>query len=248
MANRLYHSLLAATVSSVSSQAAGYAGTGVLGTAVDTQWRTTGTSSAENIVLDLGSSKAIAALGINHCNFASASIYADNAATPTTLRGTLTTYVDHQGRRKGSFEFSAVTARYIRINMPGTGTTDAAAYFFLGFAAPFATAQDLPRDMLFGTTLEHVTPQLSVALMNGQEVTVETGAPRTIINCKFAARAADDIEVLKRQARLGPVWINANLAGQEYRQWPVRHHAPSSQRNIERVNREPVELQLRESA
>lgn len=247
MANRMYHTLLAASTATGFSAAIGYPATNAITTPVDKQYRTTGTSASEYLILDLGSSKAISAVGINHCNFATASMFADNAANPSTARGTLTTYVDHQGRRKGSLEFSA-TARYIKFQMPGSGTTDGASYFFFGFAAPFASAIDLPRDMLFGLPLDHRTPQIAVQLANGQEVVVDTGAAYTEIAAKFAPRASDDIEQVKRLARAGVVWLNLNLTGQEYRQWPVKSTAPASRRTIERPNREPVDLPLREQA
>ncbi len=244
MANRLYHTMLAATVSAQSSQAAGYAASNVIGTPVDAQWRTTAAGGGEFVTIDLGSSKAVAAVAVNGVNWTGATVKADNSTTPTTVRGTLNTYADNQSRRKGSLEFGA-TVRYIRIELPASNT-DGAAYFYTGLLAAFATAIDLPREALFGMALDHNTPQLSVPLPNGRKVTAEMGAPQTIITARFAPRAADDIEALKRYARAGTVWLNLNLTGQEHRQWPVRHHEPASRRSIERYNREPVELRLEE--
>jgi hypothetical protein len=246
MANRLYHTLLAVSAVSVNSAAAGYPATNVTSTPVDRQWRSTSVGGSEFVTIDLGSSKAVSAIGVNEVNWTGATVKADNLAVPTTVRGTLNTYVDHQGRRKGSLEFSA-TVRYIRIELPAS-VTDGAAFHRLGFCAPFASAIDLARDLLFGSSLDHLTPQLSVPLVNGQELTVDTGAPRTLVDCKSRGRATHDIEALKRYARSGPVWLNCNLVGQEFRQWPVRSVEPSSRRSIEGVNREGVDLRLRECA
>jgi hypothetical protein len=252
MPSRLHHNIRDLSSISATSAAANYPATNLRETSVDRPWRST-TNALQNIDIDLANSLAVTAIGVQMTNAPTVTVFADTFTVPTTSRGVITPVTDNNGRRKGSLAFSA-TVRYIRLQIPATsvvadddGTVQ--AYYTIGSVYVFANTLTLPRDPLYGqSSTELLTPQTSVDLANGQNVTSNNGAPVTVINLGFSARAQDDVERARRLARLGPAWLDLDIASERWRQWPVRSVVERVTRSIARVNGERVELPFRELA
>lgn len=247
MTAQLLHTVRTPTTATASTAAANYAATNALRTAVLREWRST-TTGASWLQIDLGASLAVSGIGISAFNCTSCTVLADNSATPTTNRGTLTTGVDRQGRRKGSLAFSA-TVRYIRLNITGGSPTDAAAYWRAGAAYAFASLLALPRDPLYGgSSIDWGTPQQRNDLPNGRAEAWSTGASRADLALQFAGKETDDIEELQRRARAGACWFDYGIAADRGLQFPVVHCEEVITSRFEKFNRRVLDLRLRELA
>ncbi|HPG95111.1 MAG TPA: hypothetical protein PLR28_11195, partial [Dokdonella sp.] len=235
------------TTATASSAAASYAATNALLRPVLREWRST-TTGASWLQLDLGASLSVTGVALSGANFSSCTILADNSATPTTNRGTLTTALDKQDRRKGSLAFAA-TVRYIRFNL-GAGTPlDGAAYWSIGSGYAFAGALSLLRDPLYGgSSVDWTKPQQRNDLPNGVIETWATGADRAEIALQFAGRETEDIEEIVRRARAGVCWFDFGLAAERGMQWPVTHCEDVVSTRMEGFNRRRLDARLREVA
>lgn len=247
MTAQLLHTARTPTAATASTAAANYPASNALLPPVLREWRST-TTGASWLQLDLGASLAVTGVAVSAANFASCTVLADNAATPTTNRGTLTTGLDKNDRRKGSLAFSA-TVRYIRFNISGGSPTDSAAFWRVGAAYGFAGLLALPVDPLYGgSSVDAVLPQHRNDLPNGAVETWSLGAARAELSLQFSARETDDIEALVRYARAGVCWFDFGIAADRGMQYPVRHHEPIATVRLERYNRRLADVRLREAA
>lgn len=236
-----------------TSAAAGYAATNVREAPVDKPWRST-SNALQNLDLDLGSARNVVAVAVQGTNAPQFTVLADPVTNPpTTSRGTLTLAQDNNGRRKGVLEFAA-SVRYIRLQMPATsvvadddGTVQ--PYYWVGSVYVFEATLNLPRDPNYGqSTVQHLRPQTSIDLDNGQNVTSSDGAPVSLLQLGFSGRSDQDIERAARLARLGICWLDLGIASERWRQWPVREVSETADRRITRLNGEQVDLRFREIA
>lgn len=248
---RIAHNLHAISSAAVNVAAANFPASNVISTAIDRQWRSTGTGTNIDLDLDLGADRSIVAVCVQHVNVASITVRADAAPTnpATTLRGTITTARDTSGRSKGAL-FASYTARRIRLQI-AAGTPLAEddglplGYFYIGSVYVFARSTNIPRDPLFGASITHAYAQ-AIGEAGAQELVATLSPPFAQIALPFSARAADDIEVARRLARLGPVWLDLEQPGRPALQWPVRSTEDRSVRTIARFNGETVPLNFRE--
>lgn len=251
MAAKLHYNMRDLGVPTATSQAAGYSVLNLAESPVDKPWRST-TNALQNIDIDLGSAVAVTAVGVQMTNAPSFTVLADTFTPPTTNRGTLTPYADNAGRRKGGLAFTA-TVRYIRLQIPATSVVaddddTVQTYYTVGALYVFGSTLMLPRDPSYAASVKVNTPQQRVDLPNGQALAVVTGPNVSEISLPFSVRSSHDIERAGRLARLGPCWLDLDIASERWRQWPVRSVEDNFTRRIARVNAEAVELAFREMA
>lgn len=230
------------TGATATTAAAGYPASALSVPGVLRGWRTTGIG-AQSFTLDLGVSRWITGIGLQAVAGAlsgNPQVYADNAATPTTLRGNVTLASDGNGRRKGSLQFSA-TARYVRVVF-----TVSSGVLAVGYAPVFGTLTAPPRDPLFGQTrIICGSPQGKNELANGIVEVYDAGPATTDINLAFALAASQSVDFIRSAARAGPCWLDLGLP-QRGLQWPVRHVDAQVTRSLDRYNRETQQIALRE--
>jgi hypothetical protein len=252
MPAKIHHTQRNPTAITATSADANFPAINLRETPVDRQWRATGVV-LQNIDIDLGASVAVTAVCVQHTNAPSFTVLADAAINPpTTNRGTLTPAADNAGRRKGVLEFSA-TVRYIRLQIPASLAVAedngvAVGYYYIGAVYVFGATLSLPRDPLYGSGVESISPQDSVEMANGQIVTVATGPTYAQLRMLFSPQASQDVERARRLARLAPCWLDLDIASERWRQWPVRSPEPRMNRDIARPRAERVELSFRELA
>ena len=251
MTARIHYNQRSPTAVAATSSDGNFPVANINTTPVDRQWRSTSTV-LQNIDIDLGSSLPITAVCVQHTNAPAFTVLADNSNPPTTARGTLTTYADNGGRRKGKLEFSA-TVRYIRLQVAASvavaeenGT--ALGYYYIGAAYVFANTLNLPRDPSYGSPINHNAAQETIELPNGQAIAVALGPVYSTMELGFTVGSSADIERVRRLAALAPVWLDLDVASERWRQWPVRCTADRVTRNVARINGERVEIPLREIA
>lgn len=241
MTATVYSGMLTPVSATASTAASGYAAANALIPGVNRGWKSTGTGS-QWITVDLGASLAVVGVALQAIDGANigVSVYADNAAAPTTYRGVMSIGSDANARSKGIFAFSA-TVRYIRCYVAGSSTVGVGSIFV------FTAATNLNRGPLYGqTTITPITPQVSNELPNGIIETYATGSATTEISMGFGPAPTDDLDAVRRAARAGPCWLDFGLSNQRDRQWPVRHVEDKSPRKIDRYNRESQSLTFRE--
>lgn len=248
MTATLYYAAFSPSTVSASTAASGYAGTNVLTPQVAKAWRSTTTGSS-SITIDLGAEEYVSAVAVNHVNASSIAVYYGDAADPgaSSGAGTMNTYTDGQGRRKGSLLLEQESVRYIRLVFSGT-PTDGAAYWTVGAAHVFESRLPLPRDPLMGSDQRIDYPQLVQQLPNGQILRVDRGVSRMAVRLRFSGRITDDIEALMRYARATTVWLDMGLPTAQWCQWPMTHVDDGTTRQWTGYNREPLQIGLLELA
>lgn len=240
----LYNPLVPATATA-STEAAGYPATNALDSQILKPWKGTA-NSFDYLQIDLGSSKAVTGVTITGANMPFVFVYADNSATPTTSRGTLTMAADDQGRYKGSLQFSA-TVRYIRFSISPNATLDGAPGWIIGAATAWAASFSPPRDPLYGgSSLDFNSPQSRQDLDNGVVIRDDIGPSYQLITLAFSGSASDDMAAIRRCARAGLCWLDLGVSTQRGWQWPVREHEAKVTRKITGFNRETMDLVLKE--
>lgn len=249
MTAKLHHTKWAPATVTPSTEASGYDADNILTASIGRAWRSTTTAGTTTLLLDLGAEYYVAAVALNHCNASSVAVSYGDAAAPTapTSAGTLTTYVDGQGRRKGSLDISQETVRYIKFSFTGT-PADGAAYWAVGSAYVFGATLTLPRDPLMGSEQAIDWPQATERLPNGRMLRIDRGVSRIGVKLRFTARITDDMEAALRYARLGPAWLDLGLPAAQWCQWPMEHADDGQVRQWAGHNREPLVMTLRELA
>lgn len=213
------HNSLQTFTPSASTAATGYAASNVTDTQTRKPWRSTVTTESF-IKFDCGASITPGSVCLQDCNFASATVTYSADDISYFSAGTLTTYADASGRRKGSLEFSN-TCRYIKITIPAGTPTDSAAYFSIGAAYVFKTITTADTSPSAGLTQELVYPQASYDLANGRSVTAGLGAQYTMLSGSTPNNRSNDAGVYVRLARAGSVWIDLEISTNRERQWPM---------------------------
>ena len=209
-------------VASASTAATGYEATNTSNTQVGKPWRSTVTTET-TVTMDAGASFTPASLCLQDVNFASAAISysADNISY--SAAGTLTTYADLNGRRKGSLEFTN-TCRYIKITIASGTPTDSAAYWSIGAAYVFKTVATAAMAPSVGLSQEVVYPQASYELANGRTVVAELGNKFTLLSGQTNNRPADGAGDVVALARAGNIWIDMEITANRDRQWPMKFY------------------------
>lgn len=213
------HNSAQSYTATASTSATGYPATNVAFTQTRKPWRSTVTTESW-LKLDFGSSITPASVCLQDCNFASATVTYSADDISYSSAGTLTTYADASGRRKGNLEF-ANACRYVKITTPAGTPTDSAAYFSVGAVYAFLTVTEADMPPSAGLTHEIVYPQASYDLANGRTVRAELGAQYTMISGSTPNRRADDPGEYVRLARAGNVWIDLDISTNRERQWPM---------------------------
>jgi len=241
---KLYYSSYTPSAATASSAQAVYPASNAITTQVNKPWTAT-SAGAEWLQFDLGASRALAAICVHGVNFATAQVYADNSATPTTLVGTLTMGMDDNGRFKGSLAV-ATTARYVRVSI-AAGTPLSGATWSAGNLSVFAAALSPPVDPLYGNSkVKSVIPQSLTDLDNGVSVVDTIGPQYTLATLEFSGGATTDLAQLMRTARtFGTCWVDLGTPNRG-EQWPMRHFEPDVTRTFAAYNRETMSLSFKE--
>lgn len=245
MTVRFFISPWAAVAASYSaSSQADYPPSNLLTPRVGLPWRSLDATGGD-VILDLGVSRTIKAIAIQDANTAEISVFADNAPSPTTFRGDLTQSMDRSGRQKGvMIHASTFGARYVRLNF-FDGPNDDLTYYRAGAIYVFGSEYTMPRDPIYPVEVGYNEPMTAHDLPNGQDVPVNRGPSFHELRLDFALRPAEEIEFMRRHARVGVCWLDLGLAygGLSF---PVVHVESRGGRMIERHNRETVSVPLRE--
>lgn len=238
----LYHTKLAGDLTA-STEQTGYEASNAANYSVGRPWKAT-VATASWLQIDLGSSKSIDAICINDTNASSCTVTYGASSPPGTTLGTLTTYPDGQGRRKGHIE-AGVSGRYIRLSFSGSPVDGTAWY--VGSLLLLADVLSVPTP-LYPFNLDFERGQDNVRMPNGRELAIVRGLSRARLGLSWRVAAGTDIEAIARTIREQEAWLDLAVAGRGDLQWPVSCVADTLTRRIEGYNRERHDLQLLERA
>lgn len=263
----------AATYSSQQTPLTGYGAANTGTTAIRQPWISSVTANGSNddwIEWDFGAGieRDIVVAGLQSCLQGSGTLLSsfDGIYPPATLRGIIsasTVVTAANGIRKGSFvvdpTYSGLPIRYLRVDFTNAnharGRDIYATYpsyngidtrMELGAMYLFGASVALPIDPLIDSEIMHKYPQGKTDLENGQVITWQRGAPKTIIRLRFRAAANHDIEQIARIAQAGVCWLDLGIDTRRDLQWPVRFVEDSHTRVLTAPRREAVTLTFEE--
>lgn len=217
----LYYGKLPIVAVTATTAASGFPASNVALESLGRPWRST-TTGANDVVLDLGSSKAINALFLHDVNFASATIARSTDNVSYTAVGTLTTYAGRHGRRRGKISLGGASARYVKISISAGTPADGAAYWRIGSAYLFASKATPGAQPNYPTRVITTRPRVTTALANRLPAVASTGNNIDRIELRvprWNTEAADDY--VQRPAA-GSILLDLEEPNYPEQQWPVR--------------------------
>lgn len=224
----LYYSRLSPSSWSATSTKAGYSASNAGSTGIARPWASNATGT-QQLIGDLGSAQTVRGICIQSCPVSTIDVRADNSATPTTSRGSITPALARHGVYRGSLGVN-ISARYLSAyfaspTLLGAGagvySKEPAAYEVGAFHA-FGAVLTLPCEPLLESDIQHSYPQSVEQLPNGQAMVISRGAPYATISLRFRPTASQDIEQIARIARAGICWLDLGVTARPQLQWPVR--------------------------
>lgn len=240
----LHSSPLTPTTASATSAATGYPATNVLNPRIGKPWRSTATTQ-QQVEIDLGADKTVAALWMQSCNAATATIEKKTAGGSYTSVGTMTIQAEPTGRRKGLIA-AAGTFRYLRITIANGTPVDGAAYWEIGAVHVFAASATLARAPEWGVQVATAFPQVSAEIVNGRTITATAGSAFAIVSLDFQPLPSNDIAVLLRAARAGIAGLSLDLTDRPWDAWPVIYVQGQYSRKLASLKVDAVSMELRE--
>lgn len=237
MPTLLYHTKLTLqNVTSTTSQT-GYGADNLKLEAIARNWRATG-AGAENLILDVGTSQSLGGVLVSDVNWPSATVSTSVDGSAYTARGTLTTYANDQGRRRGIFTLNGYTGRYIKLAISAGTPGDGLSYWRAGSAYVMKTAVTLAQAPNKGYSVQTVYAQQVTKLANFKNARAGTGSDHDEIHWNFTRKYQDSLDVLKTQLRAGTVLIDMGLPQFPHHVWPVTTYDNSHDRTYPKANSE----------
>lgn len=246
MSAKLRHTAYPIAAVTATSAATGYPASNITVPSCGRPWRSTSTA-AQNLDLDLGTSRSQVYLCVQGVNCASVTVQYGNASYTASTLGALTASKDRHGRRKFSVSIIG-PLRYIRLAFSASAPDDSAAFYEAGAVFVFGESLTLPADPLLGSEASAALPQTLVQLPNGFECAIDRGPARQRLGLRFRGARTDDLDELARRARAGTCWLDLDVAANRELQWPVRHTADSLQRSFSGASQDEASIPLIEVA
>lgn len=240
----LHSSPLTPTTASATSAATGYPAINVLNPRIGKPWRSTATTQ-QQVEIDLGADRVVAALWIQSCNAATATIEKKPAGGSYSSVGTLTIQSEPTGRRKGWIA-AAGTYRYLRITIANGAPVDGAAYWEIGAVHVFAASATLARAPEWGVQVATAFPQISAEIVNGRTITATAGSSYVIVSLDFQPEPGQDIAALLRAARDGIAGFSLDLSTRPWDAWPVTYTQAQYARKLANSRIDAASMELRE--
>jgi hypothetical protein len=212
---------------SATTSATGYPATNISLPQVGRPWRS-GDLTEQEVVLDLGASVTPESLWLQDVNFASAVVERSADNVTYSAVGTLTSYADLHGRRKGLITVSEA-CRYLRVTIAAGTPTDDAAYFSIGAGYVFEEVETAPQAPTAGSMdIEVNYPQSRIDLANGRTVISDLGAPYIVLSGRIDETSDEDVARLLRLARAGTIGLDLERTDR-WQAWPMAGYAEQFQ-------------------
>lgn len=219
---QLFYNKAVFTGSSATSAAAGYPSSNAIAEALGRPWRSTVTTASE-WVGNFAAGTFVQAFCLHDVNFATANIQTSIGGGAFGTVGTLTTYADRHGRRRGRITINQANVTAIKVQIGAGATTDGAAFQRIGATYPFGstvTPSGIPAYSFRKTTRR---PRLSNSLVSGGVAVAKTGENVDQLELSFVNQAAELIDDFVAKASAGTVWLDMGVPVDfPEQQWPVR--------------------------
>lgn len=243
----LYYGRLSPIAITATNAQAGYGAGNLDLSPIARAWYGTGVG-ATDLIFDLGAMKALGCIMLHDVNFAAAVIHTGDASAVYTNRGTLNAYANDLGRRRGVFDLSTITARYVKVAIGAGSAQDGLPYWRAGAAHIMGTKLSMARSPNKGFAVRTLFAQLKQQLMNRRNAVAQTGLALDEISLSFFRKYDQSLETFKTQIRLAPCILDMQLTQHPAHVWPVINQDDEYAREYPKANSETSALKLMEVA
>lgn len=216
----------------------------VLDPAVSVVWSPSGTGD-QQIVLNLGSSKTVRAVMVQHCNCNDIKLHIDDTASPTTLIDTIDINRDKNNRRKGRYQDSTgAIGQYVGITVNDTNTVDGETPF-IGAIYAWAELQTFMNPD-WGLDKRGIRGRRFREFPNNSFAVFSVGNAKTEFTGTFDADSDETPEEALWEAESNPIMFDMDLALEPAEVWPVKSIMEAISRTRENYGQDIISFTLRE--
>jgi hypothetical protein len=245
MAN-LYSSFILANLVTATTQASSYPAANLYNWSIGRPWRST--SLIQTDIDHTIPASTVQAVTIEDVNFSSCEVHVRQGAGAYALAGTLTTYPDKGGRRKGRYVVGGTAnVTGIRYRIPAGAALDGAAFWRAARTMIFGVATALPPGPTWGYNPRLIKPVQATQIANGQRPKAKTGDHFHLIACKASPFGTEDWSVFLTAIAAGPCLFDMALAApRQNHLWVVTLDSDELSNPITSPASEEIEFTLRE--
>lgn len=234
MAAQIFHTKRVATAWTSTTAAAGFGPSNVSNESLGRPWKATGTG-AEDLTITFAAAATVHTLFVHDVNFASCTVRKSADGSSFSSVGTLTTYADRDGRRRGRITINDANVRAVQLQIASGSPTDGAAAWRVGAAYPMTTQHQPPADLIFPVVEDAIDPGVSVELPNGIEASASTGVRFARLETNWQRESNESLATFLEKAKAATIIFDAGTSDYPEQQWPVfiprkRQHRESFER------------------
>jgi hypothetical protein len=233
------------TSSSSTSAAAGFPSSNAIRESLARPWKAT-SAGAEEWVGNFAVPTAVDTFCLHDVNFASATIQKSVSGGAFVGVGTMTTYADRHGRRRGRISVAEANDTAIKV-IPIGVPTDGGSAWYIGAAYPWGSQLAVPVSLIFPVSEEVTDPAVSSNLVQDLVTEAATGQPRwSTIQTNWQRKSSASLGTLMQKS-LTTIWFDCNTSDYPEQQWPVyRRRSDKIQEVYDRFQVSRPSITLRE--
>lgn len=216
----LHYGKLSPVAFSATTAAVGFPAANLGNESLVRPYRATGVG-ATDVILSLAAVATIKTLFLHDVNFANAQVYRSPDGVAWTLVGTLNTYADRYGRRRGLININQAGQLAVKISIGAGASTDGLAWR-IGAPYLFTASVALGAAAEYGYQVSTRRPRVSVDLPNGRVAQASTGMNVDRINLSFPRQASESVDDLVQRASVASCVLDLGLPLYPEQVWPVR--------------------------
>lgn len=217
----LYYDKRIATVGAATTEAAGYSASNVNNESLSREWRATG-AGANDVTITFPANVSVHSLFVHGVNFASCPAQWSSDGINFNTIGTLTTYADRHGRRRGRITINQASVKALRIQI-GAGTpTDGLGVWRVGAMYPFGSTVTPTAFPKYTFRVRTRRPRVNRELVNGMVAAAETGLRSDRLDLSFLRKDTESVDDFIQRATAGTVLLDMGVSPYPEQQWPVR--------------------------
>lgn len=244
MAVIYYDKLLPLSVSA-TTEAAGFPAFNVTLESLARPYRATN-AGANDVTIIFKSVGPLHSIFLHDVNFASCTVQKSVDGVAWVTVGTLTTYVDENGRRRGRITINDASVKGVRIQISAGTPTDGLTFWRIGAAYPMVSTHTVPATLIYPLNEDLIEPATGVELVNKQFAEADTGVAFSKLITAWDRVSTVSLQTLREQAK-GTIIFDANLSNYPQWQWPCyRSRSDVIRESFDRFSMSGVVVNLRE--
>jgi hypothetical protein len=205
---------------SATTAAAGYPASNLGSESLARPYRATGLG-ATDIQINYAAATPLHSFSVHDVNFASCTFQKSSDGAAFTTVGTLTTYADRDGRRRGRILVNDATVKAVKLQIGAGSATDGLAFWRAGAGYGWISTQTVPADLIFPVNEDIVPPAIAQDLPNGLVAEAGVGTRFSRIDTSWNRESTESLATLIGKARVATIWFDAGTSDYLEQQWPV---------------------------